>query len=215
MILNACIACALYGVVFAVAEIAYRRGLPARFSRKIAHIGAGIISFTLPFFLDLAGTLVLGAVFAVLLIWTSRHHLLNGIHGLEGESLGAVFFPIGLAAGAAMFWRIDPFLFQVAALLLGFSDGLAGMAGNVYGKKSYNVTGPKTYIGSVTFFAVTFIIMLLSALYIGSFDSPTLINIVFSSLALTVVEGLLGKGWDNLILPPASCCLLYFIFCSR
>jgi len=213
MILKILIVLALYGILFTISEAAYRRNFPAMYSRKIVHIGSGIISSILPLLIDLTSTLVLGAGFTVLLIWAAKQNLLNSIHTINGRSSGTVLFPIGLMLCAGMFWNIDPSIYQISALILGLSDGLAGIVGNRYGRSSYNITGIKTFIGSLTFFAVTLIIMLSAVVYyLRSVDLTIICIIVLSSLILTAVEGLLGKGWDNLILPPASGFLLYFIY---
>jgi len=65
----------------------------------------------------------------------------------------------------------------------------------------------------VIFFVVTFIIMSIAALNFHNFETLTTLGIIaLSSLILTVVEGLLGRGWDNLIIPPVSGFLLYCVF---
>jgi hypothetical protein len=55
---------ALYGVVFGLAEAAYQRGVGAWITRKITHIGGGVVSAILPLFVDLPTTLGLGLFFS-------------------------------------------------------------------------------------------------------------------------------------------------------
>ncbi len=53
----------LYLFVFALAEVLYRHGTPAKFTRKITHIGGGLISAGLPLFVTLGAALALGVFF--------------------------------------------------------------------------------------------------------------------------------------------------------
>jgi hypothetical protein len=55
---------ALYAAVFGLAETVYRRGVEAWITRKITHIGGGVVSATLPLFVDLPTTLGLGLFFS-------------------------------------------------------------------------------------------------------------------------------------------------------
>jgi len=109
-------------------------GLSAEKTRKIAHIGGGLVTFFLPLLIDLKTTLTLGAIFTVFLYWTEKKHLLNSVHKIKRKSYGAVFFPLGLMISAACFWNINPLIFQLSVLIEGLSDGLAGVFGKGYGK---------------------------------------------------------------------------------
>ena len=203
---------ALYVIVFVLAEKAYYSGLTAEKTRKIAHIGASLVSFFLPALVDLKTALFLGLIFTFFLFWTEKQQLLNSVHKIKAKSYGAIFFPMGLMLCAAIFWRIDPLIFQVSVLIEGLSDGLAGVLGRRYGRSTYNVTGDKTLQGSFVFFIITFLILLVTIVCRTGFVNSQKIGIVvLSSLVLTVVEGLLGKGWDNLILPPAGGLMIYSI----
>ena len=53
----------LYSLVLSFSETLYQRGMPAQTTRKITHIGGGIISASLPFFVTLPVALALGLFF--------------------------------------------------------------------------------------------------------------------------------------------------------
>jgi len=55
--------CMLYLVVFVLAEALYQRGLEAHLTRKITHIGGGLVSASLPLLVSLPVALVLGVFF--------------------------------------------------------------------------------------------------------------------------------------------------------
>jgi hypothetical protein len=57
------IVCILYLVVFSLAEGLYQRGVQARITRKITHIGGGLVSAGLPLFISLPAALILGVFF--------------------------------------------------------------------------------------------------------------------------------------------------------
>ena len=53
----------LYLVIFGLSEAFYQYGTPAHITRKLTHIGGGIISASLPFFVTLPVALILGVFF--------------------------------------------------------------------------------------------------------------------------------------------------------
>lgn len=138
--------------------------------------------------------------------------LLGSVHQTHEGSLGAVLFPISLFLCAGIFWRIDPLLFQGAALILGLADGLAGVGGQKFGQRSYRITGHKTIEGSFIFFVITFIILLVFGLYhFQQVSLSRLLAMTVAALFLTGVEGTLSKGWDNLLIPLCSALALSYL----
>ena len=212
MIAGLLVALVLYASVFGLAEILYRRGARVQVTRKIAHIGGGIITSALPLLTDLPMALGLGLFFSVVLIWTRKTGLLNSVHQAKNHTIGAILFPISLLLCAGLYWNIDPLIFQGAALILGLSDGLAGIIGQKIGKKSYWVTGHKTVEGSFVFFAVTFFLLLvLSFSYQNTIGLPRLLAITVAALSLTATEGLFSHGWDNLPVPLLGGLAIYYL----
>lgn len=209
--LNTSIVIVLYLLVFCLAELLYRKGLPAYITRKIVHVGSGIVSSLLPFFVNLETAMILGLVFSLLLLVSKRKKLLDSIHKTEDDSVGALLFAPSLILTAIIFWPINVLIFQGASLILGFSDGIAGIVGKQYGKMFYKITGIKTIEGSMVFFLVTSL-LLLGILYANGALTPSSIFFSFGgSFLLTVIEAIFGKGWDNLFIPIVSGVILYFI----
>src|SRR3989344_3718994 len=189
---------ALYILVFGLTEILYKKGLQAETTRKIVHIAGGVVSALLPFFVKFEVAIALGVAFSLLLIISKHRKLLNSVHKIKDYSVGALLLAPSLTFAAAIFWPINPLIFQGSALVLGLSDGIAGIIGKRYGKRFYNVTGVKTIEGSFVFFLIT-LCLLFWFLIIGGAYTPSKISIVFGgALSITMVEAILGKGWDNL-----------------
>jgi len=168
--------------------------LSSEVTRRLSHASAAVIASFLPIQTDLRTTLFLGLVFTVLMIVSKRNKLLSSIHDVKRESIGAVLFPIGIAVSALLFWE-TPKIFQIACLVLGLSDSLAGFAGSMFGKWKYNFTGLKTVEGYLIFGITTFFILLISG------NNPKIISVVIVSCVLMLTEGLSGGGWDNLTVP--------------
>lgn len=191
----------LFVGIFVVAEILHQRGWPAAKTRKFVHISAGIISCLLPIAVNQMTAIGIGLIFSLFLLWTQRTHVLESIHNVQDNNVGAVLFPLGLIPCAIWFWD-NSLVFQSSALILGVSDGLACIFGRRYGKRGYNITGYKTLEGSIVFFITTGIILLVIMSFFGTALSPTKVYFIFGgSLVLTVIEGALGRGWDNLFIP--------------
>jgi dolichol kinase len=201
---------AAYAAVFAAAEYLRRRGWSALMTRKFGHAAGGLVSCALPLFVSRAAAITIGIGVSLLLAATARSRLLRSLH--EGGSAGVVLFPAGLALCAFFFWRADAAVFQWSALLLGLADGAAGAAGGLWGKRSYSITGRKTAEGSVFCFAAALAVFLAFVFaqkgFIGVGDAALA---AAGALAVTAVEGALGKGWDNVAVPLAGGAVLLLL----
>lgn len=210
-VLNLLIVLSLFLLIFGCAEVLYKKIIPAQITRKIVHIGGGIVAALMPVFVNLETAIILGTGLALLLVFSKRRNLLNSVHKINEESIGALLFAPSLIFTAIIFWPTNRLIFQGAALVLGLSDGVAGVVGARYGKVTYNITGKKTIEGSLVFFLITFMI-LFGVLYVS--DTPLALDkilIIFGgSLLLTVVEAVFGRGWDNLFIPIVAGLILFF-----
>ena len=166
----------------------------------------------LPIFVNLETVIILGIGFFLLLVFSKRKNFLNSIHKIDDYSIGALLFTPSLTLTAIIFWPLNTLIFQGAALVLGLSDGIAGVVGARYGRKKYKVTGDKTIEGSLIFFLIT-VLILFGVLYINNtaFALDRALVVFGSSLLLTIVEATFGKGWDNLFIPIVAGAILYFI----
>jgi len=202
----------LYLAVVALAEAAYFVGVDHLFTRKIAHIGGGVVTALLPYFVSQNGAVFVGVTFAALLFVAKRKKIIASVYEKE-DGCGGVFFPLGLALCAALFWTPNILIFQWAVLVFAFSDGLAGLAGRNAKGLSYSITGNKTVRGSIVFFIIT-AVLLSAAVIFSTADGMTLAiegKIFLASLFLTLIEGAFGKGSDNLFLPVAAGAILCFL----
>lgn len=206
------IALLVYAAIFGISEFVFSRTRSGETTRKLGHIFGGAWSAFLPLLVSLRVAVCIGIFLTAFLWWTKRRHLLNSIHSINRESVGAMTYPIGLVLSALCFWNAhSQMIFPGSALVVGLSDGLAGLYGRKYGRMAYDVTGSKTVEGSCVFFAVTLAIIFLILLTNTTAPGLSLVRASIAALSLTILEGLIGKGWDNLVLPVASGFVLRFL----
>lgn len=194
---------AAYAAVFAGAEYLLSRGWAPLLTRKSAHAAGGLVSCALPIFVTKAAAVSIGAGVSLFVLAAARRGALRSVR--EGGLTGAVLFPAGLALSAVFFWDSGAGVFQWTALLMGLADAAAGAGGGLWGKKKYDLTGPKTVEGSLLFFGVS-LALLGAFMYFrqGSLTPAAVAAAAAGALAVTAVESALGRGWDNLGVPLAA-----------
>lgn len=144
----------LYALVIVVSEFMYKRGVSLHTTRKFAHIGAGVVSALLPFFVSLSMAIVIGAVSFIFSCYFKKKKILPSIYAGRDDH-GVAYFSLGLVVCALLFWDPNPAVFSLAVLLFALADGLAGFVGQNFGKTEYDFTGKKTVEGSIVFFIVS------------------------------------------------------------
>lgn len=179
-----------------VVEIAKRKFLlPAIVTRKIAHIGAAFIAFFSVFFIEKSLIILACFGFAGVMYLSLKSSFFSSIHAVRRNTLGEIYLPLGQAFSAAIFLPQATTEFQYGVLVMGLSDGFAGLIGEKYGKHQVKILNSKKSIeGSLVFLFTT---MLLTFLFAPSFG----FHLIFIPLALTLTELLLGYGIDNLVIP--------------
>lgn len=199
---------AAFGAVFAVAEAIHTfRNVSSEVTRKVVHIVSGLLAAALPSFLTFGQVIVVGLSFAVFMTFSKWFGLLPSISDVRRATLGEVFFPLGVAAAAAIATDWGRFAFGV--LVMGISDGLAGLVGQRWGRKTYRlVWATKSYLGSATFAASTAVLGV-ATLASDGITGTELAAAGLAAFALTAVEGVLPAGADNLVLPPLAILILF------
>jgi len=169
--------------------------LPVYITRKMAHFGGALIALLSPLFLNQKEVILISIIFAGVLFLTRRTELFSSIHAVNRNTLGEVFLPMGVALCALFFLPDDIKSFQFGVLIMGISDGLAGLIGEGFGKRYFKLfTSRKSIEGTCIFFATS---LILTYLFVLGFDY----RILVIPLILTVVEFFLEYGLDNLALP--------------
>jgi phytol kinase len=124
------------------------------------------------------------------------------IHGVGRQTLGEIFFPIGILVAAT--FTESSWIYAAAILHLSLADGLAAAVGIRHNKHfGYKVIGQmKTVIGTAVFY-VTSLLIVAAAMVLDptSFGYNAPIILLLLPLIVTLVENFAPYGTDNLFIP--------------
>jgi phytol kinase len=190
-----------------------RRGYSNNFTRKVIHIGVGMLSWALPFLFSNPWPFIAACIgFAVLNVLDWRYGFFQAMASNNRQNLGTVYFPLAAAAVAYVFWDSPPLM--VAALMpLTLGDGLAPVIGHAIGTHEYRIhTSRRTFEGSIGFFVATLFGTWLALwimpgqpeLALPNATAPALVV----ALATTLAEAISIWGVDNLTVTATAMVIL-------
>ena len=205
--------------LFGLAEFLYhQRKVKAEWTRKIVHIGTGIITLLFPILLDNHWqVLFLCGSFLLILIASLKFGLLPSINGIDRASYGSILYPIVVYGCYQMFLSAQKGLivFYLPILILAICDPAAAITGKNYPFGPYQIgKNKKTISGSLAFFLTCLIITATSFFVIGisASSSGKIIEFaLFISMAATAAEAIGGKGTDNFTIPASVILTLHLI----
>lgn len=191
------------------------RGYGSGFTRKVIHVGVGMLSWALPFLFTTPWPFVFACgAFMVLNMLDWRYGFFASMASSSRSNLGTVYFPLAAAVVALVFWDQPPLM--VAALMpLTWGDGMAPVVGAAFGKRAYRVhTSIRTVEGSLAFLVAGFIFTWLALwLMPGSPDVTPLAAVLpalIVMLVTTIIEAVSIWGLDNLTVTAAAIVILGF-----
>ncbi|MCP5098970.1 MAG: hypothetical protein GY943_25745 [Chloroflexi bacterium] len=201
-------------VIIGLAELLRRwRGYSIGFTRKVIHIGVGMMSWVLHFLFDSPWFFVAACVAFMginLLDW--RYGFFASMASKDESNLGTVYFPFAAGIVAILFWQQPPLM--VAALMpLTWGDGLAPIVGQRYGRHEYFVKKHKRTIeGSAGFFVAGFIFTWLALWAIPGAPTISASSAILPALAITTITTLVEAvsiwGLDNLTITAVAIFIL-------
>lgn len=191
------------------------RGYSSDFTRKVIHIGVGMLSWALHYLFDSPWYFIGTAVaFMILNFLDWRYGYFAAMSSSDRSNLGTVYFPFAAAIVAYLFWDQPPLM--VAALMpLTWGDGLAPAVGKAYGRRPYTVRNhQRTVEGSIGFFVAGFIFTWLALWVIGGSPAinpaAALLPALVVTLVTTLVEAVSIWGLDNLTITAVATLILAF-----
>ncbi|TCD47049.1 DUF92 domain-containing protein [Chlorobium sp. N1] len=209
-----------------------RFGLDATVSRKIVHLGTGVVLFFVPSWFDSNFyPLLLALLFLVLntlnLSFGWFRSLLSGPGAGEPasqavRSYGSILLPLAFLLGTLLLWDDHRWILQTAVLASTAGDSLAALVGSAFGRHLIPdlTRNRKSLEGSATMFGVSFAGIALSLLFFqpsftGGLQGAPLLTLLLLALLLalvsTAVEALLSYGLDNFFIPFATAYVLYLL----
>ena len=203
----------IFGLIGIAEGLRQWRGFSNDFTRKVIHIGVGMLAWALPFLFSEPWLFILACLaFMILNFLDWRYGFFAAMSSSSRSNLGTVYFPLAAAVVAYVFWAYPPIM--VAALMpLTWGDGLAPAAGKVYGKHTYHVhTSTRTIEGSIVFFVAAFVATWLALWIMPGLPDLTpaeaLLPALTVALFTALVEAVSIWGLDNLTITATAMIIL-------
>lgn len=205
----------LIALLYGCRHLASKYALSAELSRKIVHMGMGLICTLFPlFFLESWPVVLLAAIAITSLVLVRvlprlRQTIGSSLHGVERSSMGEIYFP--LAVGIVWYLSVKtPLFYSLSILVLTLADAFAALVGTQYGRQHYTTKeGYKTWEGSFIFFTVTFLCIHIPLLLLtdtGRLESLLLALLI--GILVSIIEAVSWRGLDNLFIPICVCVFL-------
>lgn len=187
-----------------------RQGYSSDFTRKVIHVGVGMLSWALPFLFDNPWPFVFACVaFMVINFLDWRYGVFASMASGDRSNLGTVYFPFAAAIVALIFWGRPPLM--VAALMpLTWGDGMASVFGRAYGRNhTYTIFGyTRSLQGSAAFFVMGVLFTWLALWVLNGTPDLAPVEAILPALvivsAATLVEAVSAWGLDNLTVTAAA-----------
>lgn len=178
--------------------------LELEWTRKIAHVGVGLIALLAPvLFRTPWPMLVLTASFAIVLLASRRIGLLEPLHPHGRRGAGDLTYAAGVYVAFAL--ADDAASFQIAVLVLALADPAAALVGRAAGRWRFRMLGTsRTLEGTLAFVLVALAVGAIFAAVTGL--TPAVV--VALALATASAEAVSPAGMDNLTIPLAALLVL-------
>ena len=203
----------IFGIIGAAEGLRRWRGYGSGFTRKVIHIGVGMLSWALPFLFTEPTLFIVACLgFMVINLLDWRYGLIKSMASSNRANLGTVYFPLAAAVVVYIFWDTPPLM--VAALMpLTWGDGLAPVVGKLYGRRQYRVHNSiRTIEGSIGFFIAGFFFTWLALWVMPGFPIVTPLQAFAPALVImlvtTLIEAFSIWGLDNLTITAAAILIL-------
>jgi len=184
----------------------------AEMIRKVVHIGSGNV-ILLAWFFDIPAWVGIAAsiVFSAIALLSYSFPILPGINGIGRQSWGTFFYSVSIGLLIALFWPLhQPYYAALGILIMTWGDALAALVGQNFGTHPYFLGKmKKTWEGTATMFAVSYIICVLILLPVYGNVGLIWISSAIVSLFATFLEAFSRFGIDNLTVPLGSAILAF------
>ena len=205
------------GLVIVGGKLFEKRGKEA--SRKFIHIMLGNWWFVAMYFFTNVWCAAVGpATFVIINYLSYKKNLIKVMERDEQDGLGTVYYAIALLILVIVSFGIfkNPTLGLVPFLVMAYGDGLAAVIGKSVKSKRYKLgDSKKSFAGSLTMFVITTLLIgtqlwfTHSSIFWQTAHWPVIACLM--GFAITALEAVSGKGWDNITVPLATLGLILLI----
>ncbi|GAC1388012.1 MAG: SEC59/DGK1/VTE5 family protein [Candidatus Saccharimonadales bacterium] len=194
---------AIFLLIISSEYLCRKKKLRIEWTRKIIHVGVGVLVAFWPFFTTFRSVQYLAAAFLIVVIVSRKLHIFRSIHNVKRTTLGEVFYPIGIGISALL--TTNKYVFAGAILHLSIADGLAAVVGISYGKRQQYRVGAmtKSYIGTTSFIAISFMITFWVLTHVPIHHALMLPLLILVPLLSAMVENIAPFGSDDICVPVA------------
>lgn len=197
--MNIFIALSIVFMLLVINEIWWRRKKKhSELSRKLIHILVGSFVAFWPYIMSVNSIRIISVLFMIVVFSSMKFNIFKSIHSVKRDSLGEIYFAISV--GLITFINPSHLVYTISLLTMSLADGLAALVGTYYGmNRKYKVYGrTKTVLGSLTFFIVALVLILI---YIDKTGHVFSLGYLAVAAGLTLIENISPKGMDNLLVP--------------
>ncbi len=197
--MNIFIALSIVFMLLVINEIWWRRKKKhSELSRKLIHILVGSFVAFWPYIMSVNSIRIISVLFTIVVFSSIKFNIFKSIHSVKRDSLGEIYFAISV--GLITFINPSHLVYTISLLTMSLADGLAALVGTYYGmNRKYKVYGrSKTVLGSLTFFIVALVLILI---YIDKTGHVFSLGYLAVAAGLTLIENISPKGMDNLLVP--------------
>lgn len=197
--------------LLAVAEWWIRRGgARPEWTRKLVHVGGGLICLTFPFTLQSTWTvLILAVLMSVIFAVGAETGTLPSLHRVARRSRGSEYYPLSVCL-LFLLTQGRPWLYVASMLVLAVADACAALIGMRYGRIRYEVESEtKSLEGSLAFAAIAFAAVAVPMLTMTDLPAPVCVwSALLVAIVVTGFEAVCLTGTDNLFVPLGTCVIL-------
>jgi len=205
------------GLIIVAAKIFEKRGKEA--SRKFIHIMLGNWWVIAMYFFSNVWTAMIGPISFVIINYLSyKKNIIKVMERDEQDGLGTVYYALALLILVIISFGIfkQPSLGLIPTLVMAYGDGLAAVIGKKIKSKKYKLGDTKkSFAGSLTMFIISSLLIgVYMAFNLGTtfwFGTHWLVVACLAGFAITALEAVSGKGWDNITVPLATVALLILL----
>jgi len=191
-------------------------------TRKIVHVGSGLMAMALPWIFTSAAPVLLACAICAGFVAVCGHTTLlparfkQVLGGVDRHPGGEYYFPLAIAILFPLS-RGDLALYVIPVAILCFADAAAALVGTRWGVTRYfALAGRKSLEGSMAFLCVAApISVLLLSILTDLGPGHVLVFAGWLALATTLVEAISTRGTDNLTVPLVAFLVLTLLLGER